>query len=176
MDEEEQKTEGAEATEAPAEAPEALPGPEEIKNLAAQMLALVKKTSDDEEKAGVPHYKQTKHTHDVPHPAGMQRVRVDGGGSTTPPIDRRYELVRAGYGEGRRARMVRGLFTEPPAPPTIVHVPHRHGMTETVLAGVAARLASHPEEAAALGAAYRANAERIDATPDAATGEEVSHG
>ena len=52
-----------------------------------------------------PHAEQ--HPNDVRPPEGYVRVRLDGGDSTTPVEERRYALVRAGYGEGARARRQR---------------------------------------------------------------------
>lgn len=51
------------------------------------------------------HY--AKHPNDQPQPEGMQNVRVDGGDSKTPPEERKYVWVKAGYGEGRRAALAR---------------------------------------------------------------------
>lgn len=62
------------------------------------------KTAEEVAK-GVPHFEQTKNRNDAPCPSGMKRVRVDGGDSSTPSSERRYETVKAGFGEsGRVAR------------------------------------------------------------------------
>jgi hypothetical protein len=47
---------------------------------------------------------------DITPPKGFQRVRVDGGNSHTMRPHRIYSIIRAGYGEGRRAENARRRY------------------------------------------------------------------
>lgn len=66
-------------------------------------LGQLQTRSADEIARGLAHREQSMHRNDALPPEGMQRVRVDGGDSSTPQEDRKYVAVKAGYGVGLRA-------------------------------------------------------------------------
>jgi hypothetical protein len=70
-------------------------------------LAERRRVSQEEVERQVPHFQQTKHRNDQPHPIGMQRIRVDGGGASVPAHLRQYAYVRTGFGEGQRGANAR---------------------------------------------------------------------
>ena len=74
---------------------------------AAHALEERKAAHRAEVKAGTPHAGQMMHRNDRCMPVGMQRVRTDVGGPSTPGPERTYQVIRAGYGEGKRAARAR---------------------------------------------------------------------
>jgi hypothetical protein len=129
-----------EATADPQVEPSGEVQPEPAEESPESKLLALKQVSFEERLAEVPHFEQTMHKNDEPHPPGMQRVRVDGGDSRTPLEDRVYQLVRAGHGEAARARRARERYASAhqhavaealaARPDEILAIPLRHAGTE----------------------------------------------